>query len=216
MARTSRRSSESGQGPPPRAAEEDEAQRIIDATLALIPTAGWRRLSLPAIAAEAGLPLVSVYRAFRTKTAILAAFTRRIDEKALAEPLAAADEPARDCLFDLLMRRFDALRPYRSAIEVLRRELPGDPTAALCMGMALLRSMRWMLDAAGIATAGLGGVLATKATAAAYLSAMRVFEGDDSADLGRTMAALDRALRRIELFLRPLSRPRGAAASTAA
>jgi AcrR family transcriptional regulator len=217
MARSTRRGPGNGQGERPGAAPEGEPERIIDAALALIPTAGWRRLSLSAIAAEAGLPLVSVYRAFRSKAAILARFSRRIDEKALAGPPAAEPEARpRDRLFDLLMRRFDALRPYRAALAVLRRELPGDPAAALCTGAAVLRSMRWMLDAAGIATAGLGGALALKLTAVAYLSAMRVFEGDDSPDLGRTMAALDRSLSRIELVLRPHSRPRGAAASTAA
>ncbi len=216
MARTSRRSSGNGRGARP-AAEGGEKERIIDAALALIPSEGWRRLSLPAIAAEARLPLVSVYRAYGSKAAILAGFSRRIDEKALAGAVAAeSEERPRDRLFDLLMRRFDALRPYRPALEVLRRELPGDPASAVCVAAGLLRSMRWMLEAAGIATAGLGGALAVKLSAAAYLSAMRVFARDDTSDLGRTMASLDRALGRIELVLRPLSRPRGAAASTAA
>lgn len=215
MAATARRSSGNGEGKGPGAAPQSEADRIIEATLALIPTEGWRRLSLSAIAAEAGLPLLSVYRNFRSKAAILSRFTRRIDEKALAGPFAAEERP-RDRLFDLLMRRFDALRPYRPALEVLHRELPSDPAALLCTGGALLRSMRWMLDAAGIVTTGLGGTLALKLATLAYLSAMRAFENDDSADLGRTMAALDRSLGRIEIVLRPHSRPHGAAASTAA
>jgi hypothetical protein len=135
----------------------------------------------------------------------------------LAEPLAAeAEERSRERLFDLLMRRFDALRPHRAAIEVLRRELPRDPAAALCSGASLLCSMRWMLEAAGVATTGLRGALAIKLTAASYLSTLRVFERDDSSDLGRTMAALDRALQRIERALRPGWRPRGAPASTPA
>jgi AcrR family transcriptional regulator len=217
MARTTRRASGNGREGRPEGPASGERERIIDAALALIPTEGWRRLSLAAIAAEAGLPLVSVYRAFGSKAAILAGFSRRIDEAVLAEPVAAdADERPRERLFDLLMRRFDALRPYRPVIEVLRRELPCDPAAALCSGASLLRSMRWMLEAGGVATTGLRGALALKLTTASYLAAMRVFERDDSADLGRTMAALDRALQRIERALQPGWRPRGAAASTAA
>jgi len=188
---------------------QSDADRIIDAALARVASEGWRRLSLAAIADAAELPILRVYRTFGSKQAILRGLYRRIDEAALAEPPPA--EPAerpRDRLFDLLMRRFDALRPHKPAIEVLRRELQGDPVAALCAGASLLRSMRWMLEAADIASGGLRGAVAVKLTAAAYLSTMRVWQRDDSPDLARTMAALDARLRRIERWLVPTYRPR--------
>ncbi len=202
MARTSGRRGTNGGAPGP-----SETDRIIDAALARIATEGWRRLSLAAVAAEAGLPILRVYRSFGSKQAILCGFFRRIDEAVLAEPPAAeTDERPRDRLFDLLMRRFDALKGYRPALDVLRRELPADPLSALCAGASLLRSMRWMLEAADIQTGGCRGVVAVKLTGAAYLSAMRVWRGDDSSDLARTMAALDRSLRRIERWLTPSRR----------
>ena len=74
--------------------------------------------------------------------------------RAAEAPPAEEGEQPRDRVFDLLMRRFDALRPYKPALEVLRRELPADPPAMLAAGAALLRSMRWMLEAAGIETGG--------------------------------------------------------------
>ena len=180
-------------------ASSSEADRIIDATLALIPTEGWRGLSLAAIAAAAGLPILQVYRVFRSKQAILDGLFRRIDETVLADPPAPEpDERPRDRLFDLLMRRFDALRPYKAALEVLRRELPGDPVTAFCAGSSLLRSLRWVLEAADISTDGIRGAIIVRLVTAAYLSTMRVWRSDDSSDLGRTMAALDARLRRIE------------------
>jgi AcrR family transcriptional regulator len=189
-----------------RASPASEADRIINATLARIPTEGWRRLSLAAIAAEAGLPILRVYRTFGSKTAILAGLYRRVDEAVLAEPPAPEpDEQPRDRLFDLLMRRFDALRPHKPALDVLRRELPADPFSALCAGAALLNSMRWMLEAADVDTAGLRGAVAVKLTAVAYLSVMPVFLHDDTPDLARTMAALDARLRRIERWFTPSS-----------
>jgi AcrR family transcriptional regulator len=186
-----------------------DADRIIDATLARIAADGWRRLSLAAVAAEAGIPILSVYRAFGSKQAILCAFIERIDAVVLAEPPAAeADEHPRDRVFDLLMRRFDALRPYKPVLAALRRELPGDPITALCLGTRLSRSMHWMLDAADISTSGLPGAFAVRLADAAYLSAMRVWRRDDSPDQAATMAALDTRLRRIERWLRPLHPPR--------
>ena len=180
--------------PPP-----SDSDRIIDAALACIARQGWRRLSLADIAAEAGLPILRVYRLFSSKTAILRGFFRRVDEAVLAAPLdSEPDERPRDRVFDLLMRRFDALRPHRDALEALGRELPTDPLAALAAGAGLLRSMRWMLEAAGISGEGLGGIVAVKLTAAAYVATARVWLRDESPDLAPTMAALDRRLRGIE------------------
>jgi AcrR family transcriptional regulator len=201
VAKTGRRSGRSSDAG---SSSRDPADRIIDAALALIATQGWRALSLAAIAAAAGLPILQVYRIFRSKQAILCGLYRRVDEIVLAElPAAEADERPRDRLFDLLMRRFDALRPHKPAFDVLRREMPGDPVTALCAGAALLRSMRWMLEAADIPTGGVRGVVAVRLAAAAYLSTMRVWQRDDSPDLARTMAALDARLRRIERWFAP-------------
>ena len=106
------------------------------------------------------------------------------------------------------MRRFDALHPYRDAMEVLGRELPGDPMAALALGTGLLRSMAWMLEAAGIATHGLRGAVAVKLTAGAYAATLRVWLSDDTPDLAQTMATLDRRLRGIERWLGSVRRRR--------
>ena len=198
--------------PPP-----SDRDLIIDAAFARIAQDGWRRLSMASIAAEAGLPILRVYRAFSSKPAILRGFLRRIDEAVLTLPVEAeADERPRDRVFDLLMRRFDALGPYKPAIEVLGRELPADPCAALAAGTRLLHSMRWMLEAAGIATDGLGGIIAIKLTAAAYMSSSRVWLRDDSPDLALTMAALDRRLRGIERWFGSGRRAAGDAAAASA
>ncbi len=194
------------------AAQPSERDRIIDAALSLIAQQGWRRLSLAAIAAEADLPILTLYRTFPSKPAILRGFSRRIDEAVVAVPRDSdaavdVDERPRDRVFDLLMRRFDALSPYRAALEVLGRELPADPIAALCAGAGLLRSIGWMLEAAGISTIGLGGIVAVKLTAAAYLATSRVWLRDDSPDLAPTMAALDRRLRGIERWFSGGRRP---------
>ena len=209
MARSRRRSSTAASGSGKPAAAASEPDRIIDALLARIPIEGWRGLSLASIAAASGLPILRVYRNFHCKQAILRAFFRRIDEAVLAEPPAAEEgERARDRLFDLIMRRFDALRPYKPALDVLRRELPADPVSMLVATGALLRSVRWMHEAADITTGGIRGTIAVKLTSAAYLATMSVWQRDDSTDLGPTMAALDARLRRVERWLPAARRSR--------
>ncbi|HLY47377.1 MAG TPA: TetR family transcriptional regulator [Stellaceae bacterium] len=193
-----------------RAAAGSERDRLVDAALRLIAQEGWQRLSMAAIAAEAGLPILQLYRQLPAKPAILCAFARRMDELVLAPPLEAeAGERPREIVFDLLMRRFDALQPYRAALEVLGRELPSDPAAALAAAAALLRSIAWTLEAAGISTQGIAGIVATKLTAGVYAMTLRGWLRDETPDLGPTMAALDRRLRGIERWYGSGRRRRG-------
>jgi AcrR family transcriptional regulator len=175
--------------------------RLIDAALALAERHGWRRTGLAEIAAEAGLTLPEAYALHRGKGAILRAFQRRIDQAALAGTAHASGESARERLFDLLMRRLEALKPHKPAVRAILRDSIGHPAAIF--GIAGLgRSMRWMLEGAGISTGGCAGRLLVHLTAALYLNVLRTFLGDDSEDLGRTMAALDRGLRQGEQMCR--------------
>ena len=199
-----------------RRSEAVDPDRIIDAMLALVTAGGWRSVSLAAVAEEAGMTVLQVRRLFPSRTAILCGFFRRIDEATLAAPLDAEDgEKPRDRVFDLLMRRFDALQPYREPLAMLRRDLPGDPLSALSLGAALLCSMRLTLEAAGIANRGIGGIVAIKLTAAAYAAAVHTWSRDESSDLALTMATLDRRLRGIERWLVP-GRPASRSATEAA
>jgi AcrR family transcriptional regulator len=179
------------------AKKPDLAPRIVDAALALAARQGWARTSLADIAAEAGLPLLEVYRQFGSKPAIFAAFLGRIDRAVLAGESEPGEKP-RDRLFDTLMRRFDALHPHKEAVRAMLRDGPADPLGTLFAAPAFLRSIGWMLEASGIDSSGLRGGLRTHLVAAIYLSVMRTWLGDDTADLMKTMAALDRRLKAAE------------------
>jgi AcrR family transcriptional regulator len=176
--------------------------RILDAALALAGREGWRNASLRAIAQEAGVSLHEFYGEFRSRAAILGALMARTDAAVLAGTTAAGeDEKPRDRLFEVLMRRFDAMRPHRAALKAIARDLGTDPPTALCSAPAFLRSMAWMLEAAGLSSAGIRGRLHVRALGVLYLCVMRVFVDDDTEDLARTMAALDRRLAQAEPWL---------------
>ena len=192
--------------------ERSPADRAIDALLALTAGKGWRHVALADVAAEAGLTLPELYRLFQSKSEMLARFVRRVDEAALAErqpgERRSAEGSTRDRLFDLLMRRFDVLKPHRAALREIARAAPADCTLLFCLGPRVLNAMRWTADAAGIDTAGLFGALRIRAVAAAYLWAWRSFLDDESEDMSATMAALDKALERCEMLANSLDRPR--------
>lgn len=179
------------------ATKSDVAWTIISTALTLAETRGWRSLSLADIAAESGQPLGRVAGEFAGKDAILTAFNRRIDGEVLKEAI-DQDGSVRDRLFELIMRRLDALAPHRPAIRAILRDTLGDPLAALAGLCAIHRSMTLTLEAAGVSATGPLGRLRTKALEAIYLRALYTWlrEGDGEND--RIMALLDKALARAE------------------
>ncbi len=199
------------------AAGNDTDDRLIQAALTLASERGWRTVSLRDIAARAELPLVEAYESFPSKTAILLRLIDATDRAALSQGAATAADSPRDRLFDLLMRRFDALQSRREGTVAILRDLPSDPAALLCLSARLARSMAWMLEAAGISSAGCAGRVKVKGLALVYLDALRAWMKDDSPDLARTMAAVDKGLRRAERLAhclpsrRRAAEPRGSA-----
>jgi len=186
----------------------DLHKHLIETALKLAAERGWAELSLAEIAEAADLPLSKVYEVFSSKQAILEAFARRIDGLVLAgQEAEAEDGSARDRLFDVMMRRFDALQPYKAGLGNLLYDQGRDPLAALCGIGQLMRSMALMLEAARIPSGGLRGLLRTKGLAAIYLATLRVWLRDESADMAKTMATLDGYLRRVEACAGRLRRP---------
>jgi AcrR family transcriptional regulator len=189
---------------------DDIRRRVIDAALTLAAERPWPKIALGDIAQAAGLGLIELYRIMPSKAAILAGFVQQIDAAMLAAPCDLAEAP-RDRLFDLLMRRFDALSPHRAGLRGILR----GPLSAAPMALCLPAAMRWALEAAGLAAPGLTGVARAKILGLAHLAAVRSFLDDDTPDLARTMAALDGALRRAEPWLRLSSPPAEAKPATA-
>ena len=66
--------------------------------------------------------------------------------------------------------------------------------------MWLCRSMSWMLEAAGMDTGGARGAMRVAGLSGVYLKTLKVWKKDDSPDLSKTMAALDKDLNRLEQF----------------
>lgn len=192
----------------------DRRKAVFEALFGLTADRGWREPGLGDIAEAAGLGLADLHALYPSKTAILWGFMRHVDGAVLAGIDAdMRHEPVRDRLFDILMRRFDVLAPYKEGLGAIARGAACDPVAGACLSLGLGRSLAIMLEAAGVNSAGLRGLVRIKGLGAIYLSALRVWLHDDSEDLARTMAALDRSLARAEglLGMIPLRRRRAGA-----
>jgi AcrR family transcriptional regulator len=180
--------------------------RALRAALDLIAEDGWRSFTVDSVAKRAGLAPDAAREIFPSRAAVLDAVFRQVDAAMAAEGTYASDDPnpVRDRLFDVLMRRFDALNARRAAMVRLTRELPLDPPSAARAACRLARSLGSVLRTAGLAARGPLGAVQTKGLGLVYLFAVRAWLDDDSADLSATMAALDKGLRAAESLMSAL------------
>ena len=159
--------------PPPAAKAPSPREAIVDALMELAGERVWEDISITDVATRANLSLADFRDAYPSKGAVLAAFSRRIDRVVLEGTTGdLAGEPAKERLFDVLMRRLDALAPYRLGVECVAEWLNRAPLAAatinrLVQGLVLV----W------------GRVL-------------RAWFRDDDPGYAATMAVLDRELTR--------------------
>ena len=102
------------------AATADPRERLVDAFMALLAEHDPHKVELVDIAGRAGVTLAELRDLYPGKLAILADFSKRIDRQVLAGGVAAGpDEEARDRLFDVMMRRFDALAIGHFGVQLL-------------------------------------------------------------------------------------------------
>jgi AcrR family transcriptional regulator len=176
-----------------------ERERIVAAFMAILATRPMEDIGFAEIATRAGVSLARMRGEFASKLAILAAFIEDVDRKVLDGIDAdMTNEPARERLFDVLMRRIEILAPHKDAIRSLMRSVQGDPCLALALNGMAAQSQRWMLTAADIDASGARGLVRAQGTALLFARVLGTFVRDDDPGHARTMAALDRALSRGE------------------
>jgi len=176
-----------------------DRDKAIDALMALLGEHSFEHVGLAEVAGRAGLKLSQLRAEFGSTLAIVAAHIKDIDRAVLAGGAAdMIDEPAREALFDVLMRRLEALAPYKEAVRSLLRSARRNPGLALALNAMGVRSQAWMLEAAGIGASGAKGALRAQGAALMFARVLSVWFDDDEPGLDRTMAALGRGLASAE------------------
>jgi AcrR family transcriptional regulator len=178
--------------PPPRGTSDHD--KAIDALMALLAEHDFQDIGLAEVAGRAGLKLSQLRAEFGSTLAIYAAHIKDIDRAVLAGGEDMTDEPPRERLFDVLMRRLETMAPYKEAVRSMLRSVRRDPPLGLALNALAVRSQRWMLEAAGINAAGPRGAMRAQGAALLFARVLDVWLHDDDPAMDRTMAALDRGL----------------------
>ena len=167
---------------------------------------GWRGTTLARIAASAGVGLGELRGMASAPEDLIVRFNKAVDRAVLDGTVPTEGESPRDRLFDVLMRRLDALQPHRAGISRFMKDLPFHPLLTLRLGAGMQLSMGWMLEAAGLGSTGPAGLARIQGLTAVWVYTLNAWMRDDSADLSATMSALDKALDRADQLARSLDR----------
>ena len=196
MARKQKRSRKAQPAPPRGNTDRDKA---IDALMALLAEHSFEQIGLAEVAGRAGLKLSALRAEFGSTLPIVAAHMKDIDRAVLSGGNGdMAEEPPRERLFDVLMRRLEALAPYKEAVRSLMRSARRNPGLALALNAMAVRSQKWMLEAAGIGAHGPRGALRAQGAALMFARVLSYLVDDDEPGLDRSMAALGRGLASAE------------------
>ncbi|WP_156639952.1 TetR/AcrR family transcriptional regulator [Bosea sp. PAMC 26642] len=178
------------------AAPTDPRKQAIEALMRLAAGRPWSDIELGDIAAEAGLSLSALRSLFPSKLAMLGGLTRLVDDAVLAGASDdLAGEPMRERMFDLVMRRLDAMSPYKEALRRIMPVIRRDPLTLAALNRGAVNSWRYMLASAGIPTEDALGGLRVQGAVLLMARVGETWLGDDEPDLSRTMARLDRELK---------------------
>jgi AcrR family transcriptional regulator len=176
---------------------QTDREKIVAAFLALLADESFAAVGFDDIAQRTGLSLAQIRGEFASTLAIVAAYVKSTDRAVLAQDMNdMAEEPERERLFDVLMRRLEFLAEHRDAVRSLLRSARSNPPLALALNGLAVRSQQWMLTAAGINASGPQGMIRAQGLAVLFASVLHTWADDDDPGQARTMAALDRALAR--------------------
>jgi ubiquinone biosynthesis protein COQ9 len=184
----------------------DEA--VVKACFEMIAEKGLGKTRLSALAAQFNVPLRTFYDRYPSVEAILTRFIDQVDATMLDQIGRTEGTPKRDLYFDMMMARFDALQTHRAGVKRWLAELPKQPTLWAGTLKRWDQSISLMLDIAKdsplfpIKKIGLAGI---------YTVSLKSWMKDESADMAKTMAALDGALSRGETIIQRFMSPKKAA-----
>jgi AcrR family transcriptional regulator len=186
------------------AARRDLDQRIVDHAMVLAAEVGWDHLRLRQVAEDLGISLAELRACHRDLDAVADAWLGRALQ-AMLEPAEAgfADLPARERVYLMMMRWFEANAAHRAVVgQMLRAKLhPPHPHHWVPMVFSLSRLIQWVREAARLDAPGRRRQVEEIGLTLLFLATLSVWLGDDTAEEERTRRYLRRRLAQADWML---------------
>lgn len=184
--------------------DQSDKAALHAAALRLAALHGWVDLTPGEVYTEARLPPPQyMMRDNKAIWSLVDDILASLDEQVhtLVAPSLSANW--RDNLFELLMTRFDLMQPDRLAyVDIMPAALTRACAAGPLLTRRLLRAMDAVLTTAQVPLPKALRPLAVSTLTGIYLSLIETWRQDDSPDLAKTMAAVDKRIGWFEKILR--------------
>lgn len=170
-------------------------QKIYTSTLKLASSHEWSTLQLEQIARQAKISLAEIKKYYATTDDILPEIVDDFSQKvSLTVGKLSPNTPIKDRLFEIFMARFDLLQQNRSAILNILTYVKKNPARAATLLKAQQQAMTSMFKLTRHNPSTIQPLISASLLVVFVLT-VATWQHDQSADMSKTMATLDRHLR---------------------
>jgi ubiquinone biosynthesis protein COQ9 len=170
-------------------------EQAINAAYQIVEEKGWDALTIEDIAKKINIQEEDLKHFLNEKADILVEIGKSIDEQVI-ENIGDLDKETstKDNLFELMMERIDIIQENRNVFKSILISFKNDPKQMLIGAPHLCKSMNKMLIKAGIKADGIEGCIKIAGMTGVYLKTLNIWVKDETEDLSKTMAELDKNL----------------------
>ena len=173
----------------------------------LIEEKGWNDFSLEKLAKEESIKIEDLKSFFKNETNLIESFSEMIDEQVIKEvDLNEFNQnPVKDNIFELIMIRFEKLSPYKKSLNILLKQLKYKPKILKKLTKKIFNSLDLFLEISNAKSNYIFDFLKLNIMFIIYGYTFKIWLEDDSKDMGKTMAEVDKWLSEAESYANKIS-----------
>ena len=182
-------------------------KNFIKKGFCLINDIGWEKFSIEKLSAKENIPVEDLKVFFKCKYSVLDKFSRMVD-KNIESKLRIEDfkdSSKKDILFELIMMRFDEMEEFKGSLTKILDASRNKPLLISIISKNVMNTMDFFLEISNSYNNYAFDVLKKNFLFIIYSITFKTWLSDNTEDLSKTMAELDRLLSTAENFQQKVS-----------
>ncbi len=175
---------------------------LINKGFGLIDEIGWEKFSLKKLADKEKISLKEIKNYFSCKNSVVDKFSlminRNVESKISINDFEGSS--TKDILFELIMMRFDEMQIFKGALKKILKDTKRKPVLLRIISSNVLNTMDFYLDLSNSYKNSPIDIFKKNFLFLIYSVSFRAWLSDNTEDLSKTMAELDKLLSIAEKF----------------